>query len=106
KFAVVFDHATVLVTDLDVSAQFYTKILHLEQLATPWGPTAPIRFFSLGGKRQLHMGLAEGRKAPDNYIHLAFAVEEFDAFLQFLAREGVAITDFSGRSSGPQVRPD
>jgi lactoylglutathione lyase len=101
-----FDHSTVLVSDLDRSAAFYENILYLEALETPWGPTAPIRFYSLGGSRQLHVGLSEGRIEPDKNTHLAFAVQDFDAYLQFLRERGVAYVNFRGSSSDPQVRPD
>jgi lactoylglutathione lyase len=101
-----FDHSTVLVSDLDRSAAFYEDILHLQALETPWGPAAPIRFYSLGGGRQLHVGLSEGRTAPDKNIHLAFAVQNFDAYLQFLSERGVGFANFPGSSSDPQVRPD
>jgi lactoylglutathione lyase len=105
-FELRFDHSTLLVTDLEASAAFYEHILHLEPLETPWGPTAPIRFFSLGGSRQLHVGLSDGRAAPDKNIHLAFAVGNFDAYLRFLSNNGVSYANFPGNSSSPQVRPD
>jgi lactoylglutathione lyase len=101
-----FDHSTVLVSDLEKSAAFYENILHLEALETPWGPTAPIRFYSLGGRRQLHVGLSERSIEPDKNTHLAFAVRNFDAYLQFLRERGVAYVNFRGSSSDPQVRPD
>ncbi|MDP1568603.1 MAG: VOC family protein [Vicinamibacterales bacterium] len=101
-----FDHSTLLVSDLAESAAFYEDILHLEALETPWGPTAPIRFYSLGGSRQLHVGLSDKRIEPDKNAHLAFAVQNFDAYLRFLRERGVKYVDFPGRSSDPQVRPD
>jgi lactoylglutathione lyase len=101
-----FDHSTLLVTDLAKSAEFFENILHLEALATPWGPTAPIRFYSLGGGRQLHVGLAVRAIVPDKNAHLAFAVHNFDEYLRFLTEQGVAYEDFPGTSSSPQVRPD
>lgn len=101
-----FDHTTILVSDLDRSAEFYENILHLEPLETPWGPAAPIRFFSLGGSRQLHVGLVDRRIEPDKNLHLAFAILNFDGYLRFLMEKGVSYTNFPGSSSDPQVRPD
>lgn len=101
-----FDHSTILVSDLETSAAFYEDILHLEPLETPWGPTAPIRFFSLGGSRQLHVGLSDEGGESDKNLHLAFAIVNFDAYLRFLSERGVAYVDFQGSSSEPQVRPD
>jgi lactoylglutathione lyase len=101
-----FDHTTVLVSDLERSAEFYENILHLKTLETPWGPAAPIRFFSLGDSRQLHMGLSDRSIEPNKNVHFAFAILNFDEYLQFLRSEGVTYTNFSGSSSDPQVRPD
>lgn len=106
RFELRFDHSTVLVTDLETSAAFYENILHLETLETPWGPAAPIRFYSLGGGRQLHMGLTDRSIEPDKSVHFAFAVLAFDAYLEFLSDQGVAYANFAGTSSTPQVRPD
>ncbi len=85
---------------------FYEHILHLEALETPWGPTAPIRFYSLGGDRELHVGLTDRRTELDKNAPLAFAVHNVDAHLRFLRERSVAYMDFSGSRSGPQLRPD
>jgi lactoylglutathione lyase len=101
-----FDHSTVLVTDLEASAAFYENILHLRPLETPWGSAAPIRFFSMGDARQLHMGLSDGPIGAGKDIHLAFALTNFDEYLQFLTERGIVFGNFSGSSNGPQIRPD
>lgn len=105
-FELQFDHATVLVSDLDASAAFYEEILHLEGLETPFGPSAPIRFYALGGNRQLHVGQADERNTPIKNLHLAFAVRNFDAYLTFLRAQGIAYSNFPGNSTNPQVRSD
>lgn len=105
-FGLRFDHSTVLVRDLDVGVAFYTNVLQLEELETPWGPTAPIRFYAMGGGRQLHMGLTDGPIQPDKNVHLAFAVEDFDGYLGFLTDHDIEYSDFAGRSRRFQTRPD
>ncbi|HEX6641205.1 MAG TPA: VOC family protein, partial [Thermoanaerobaculia bacterium] len=106
SFDVRFDHSTVLVTDLERSAAFYEDVLQLEPLATPWGPAAPIRFYSLGSGRQLHVGLTDEGIEPDKNDHLALTVSRFDDYLAFLDERGVAYGNFAASSSNPQVRPD
>ncbi|MEX1182073.1 MAG: VOC family protein [Gemmatimonadota bacterium] len=106
SFDLRFDHATVLVSDLERSAAFYENILQLAPLDTPWGPDAPVRFFSLGGSRQLHVGVTNRSIEPNKNSHLAFAVRNFDGYLRFLTDRGIAYVDFPGSSSDPQVRPD
>ncbi len=105
-FDLQFDHSTVLVSDLERSATFYENILQLGTLETPWGPAAPVRFYSLGGTRQLHVGLSDRPIVPDKTVHLALAVVDFDGYLRFLKASGIAYTNFAGTGSDPQIRPD
>jgi lactoylglutathione lyase len=105
-FALAFDHTTVLVADLERSEAFYGDILRLAPLETPWGPAAPIRFFSLGSARQLHIGESDERPESNRGVHLAFAVANFDKYLRFLRARGVEYSNFEGSSASPQLRPD
>ena len=104
-FDLAFDHPTVLVADLESGAAFYEDVLGLTHIDNPWGPAAPIRFFSLGEGRQLHVGVSD-RVAPDKNSHLAFAVADFDGYLVFLKEKGVVYGNFAGVIDTPQVRPD
>lgn len=106
QFDLRLDHSTVLVTDLEISGAFYENVLGLAAVDTPWGPAAPIRFYSLGGARQLHMGVSDSAIAPDKNVHLAFAVSNFDTYLAFLRKQRVEYTNFAGTRKEPQVRPD
>lgn len=106
EFDLQFDHTSLLVADLDRSAAFYENILHLKILETPWGDAAPVRFYSLGAARQLHLGVADRASEADRNVHLAFAIENFAEYLRFLNEQGVVYTDFPGSSRTPQVRPD
>jgi lactoylglutathione lyase len=101
-----FDHSTVLVSDLEASAAFYADILQLEELETPWGPSAPIRFYSMGGSRQLHVGVTDRAIGPDKNAHLAFTVQDLARYLLFLRDHGVTYTNFPGTRNEPQIRPD
>lgn len=38
--------------------------------------------------------------------HMAFHVQNFDGYLNFLDEEGVLFSNFSGDSKDPQIRPD
>lgn len=101
-----FDHSTVLVHDLEASALFYADILQLEELETPWGPSAPVRFYSMGGSRQLHVGVTDKVIEPDKNAHLAFAVQDYESYLAFLRDRGVPYSNFRGSRAEPQIRPD
>jgi catechol 2,3-dioxygenase-like lactoylglutathione lyase family enzyme len=107
SFNLQLDHSTILVSDLDRSATFYKNILHLKELETPWGVNPRIRFFSVGGNQQLHIAQLENDGIKLNKaIHIAFAIQDFDAFLEFLKEEGVEYENFAGDSIEPQSRPD
>ena len=107
SFNLQFDHSTILVSDLDRSATFYKNILHLKELETPWGVNPTIRFFSVGGNQQLHIAQLQNDGIKLNKaIHIAFAIQDFDAFLEFLKEEGVEYENFAGDSTEPQSRPD
>ena len=106
RFDLRLDHSTVLVTDLEISGTFYENVLGLARVDTPWGPAAPVRFYSLGGARQLHMGLSDGAIEPDKNAHLAFSVSNFDMYLEFLREQRVEYTNFAGTRREPQLRPD
>ena len=107
SFNLQLDHTTILVSDLDRSAVFYKNILHLKELETPWGANPSIRFFSAGGNKQLHVAQIENDGIKLNKaIHIAFAIQDFDAFLGFLREEGIEYGNFAGDSNEPQIRPD
>ncbi|MEX2466256.1 MAG: hypothetical protein WD995_05065 [Gemmatimonadota bacterium] len=97
-FDLQFDHSTVLVSNLEASAAFYATVLQLGEVKTPWGPTAPIRFYSVGGNWQLHVGQSDQTIEPDKNTHLAFAIQNFDAYLRFLRDQGIRVCGFPRQS--------
>jgi catechol 2,3-dioxygenase-like lactoylglutathione lyase family enzyme len=106
-FSLQFDHATILVEDLERSANFYRNILQFEELETPWGINPSIRFFSIGGNQQLHVAQIENDGVKLNkVIHIAFAVQDFETFLGYLKEKGIEYGNFAADSDEPQTRPD
>lgn len=107
SFELEFDHTTVLVKNLDSSAAFYTDILHLKELETPWGVIDWGKFFEIGNNQQLHMALVgtDGIKL-NKMTHIAFAVNDFDAYLKFLDSKGIEWGNFKGKIKEVQLRPD
>jgi catechol 2,3-dioxygenase-like lactoylglutathione lyase family enzyme len=106
-FDIQIDHVTLLVSDIDESANFYREILMLHEIETPWGKIPWGRMFSIGTAGQLH--LAKGDIEDDErhkQIHYAFNVKEFDHYLKFLRDHKVEYGDFAGTSGAFQTRPD
>ena len=101
------DHTTILVKDIETSANFYKNILHLKELETPWGVINWGRFLSIGNNQQLHIAKVDADSIKLNkFLHMAFTVPEFDAYLRFLRENGIEYGNFAGDSQEPQIRPD
>lgn len=106
-FDIQMDHVTLLVADVDRSAEFYLKILMLTEFETPWGKTPMGRMFSIGTAGELHLakGDTQGNE-QDKQIHNAFRVKKFDEYLTFLEENGVKYGNFQGTPGVFQSRPD
>jgi len=104
-----FDHAALVVSDLEKTEHFYVNVLGLKKAARP--------AFDFGGawyqieNTLLHIMLANddaGLPGPcDHQVkkitrgqHLAFNVDDFDQTLELLEQHGIAI------AAGPKKRPD
>jgi len=106
-FDIQIDHVTLLVADVDRSADFYLKILMLTEFETPWGKTPMGRMFSIGSAGELHLAKGDTKgNEQDKQIHNAFRVNEFDKYLKFLEENGVKYGNFQGTPGVFQTRPD
>ena len=106
-FDIQIDHVTLLVSDVDRSADFYLKFLMLTEFETPWGKTPMGRMFLIGTAGEVHLarGEAPGNER-DKRVHYAFRVKQFDAYLLFLEANGVDYGNFEGTPGVFQTRPD
>ena len=91
------DHVALSVSDIDVSIDFYQRVLWLEQIQRP-DFNFPGAWFGFPDGRALHLiGRREGRATQDH--HFAMWVSNEDACLKHLREQKV---DFRG----PTPRPD
>lgn len=109
SFSLAFDHYTILVKDLEISEAFYKKILHLEEKETPWGDDLPlpVLFLDIGNNQELH--LTENKTESiklHKIVHFAFAVTDFDAYVNFLDEKDIKYGDWSGKNQKFQTRID
>ena len=79
-----FDHATITVQNLELSAKFYGDILGLKEIENRTRkPT--IRWFSIGDECELHIVEGNTRSIEIHIgVHLALKLSDFDAFLSHL----------------------
>lgn len=105
-YNVTFNHLALLVKDLDRSADFYKKVLTLKEITNRAGGTG-MRWLSLGGNMELHL-IAIGDKhiTIDTAIHFAFAIRNFDAFLNRMDQMKIPYEDTDGKPHAFNIRAD
>ncbi len=82
-------HVTVVVSDFEVSSNFYKGLLGLKQIPAAWLPENQA-FLQLGSNLELHMGEVPGVEIePSTFNHFAFTVDDLDAFLSYLDENGI-----------------
>lgn len=72
-----FNHVALQVSDVERSAEFYAKALDLEEIAIP-AFDYPVKWFSLGANRELHLIGREENSASTGIRGNHFALEVSD----------------------------
>lgn len=101
-----FNHLTIYVVDLQKSADFYRKVMQLEEIPEPFHDNRHV-WFKMSEHGNLHV--VQGAKevtAHDINIHLAFSVPSVEAFSKHLDAMNVKYGNWAQSSKEPQVRPD
>lgn len=108
SFSIELDHISITVKDVEKSEEFYKNILHLKEVPTPWGENTPLPavFFDLGNKIELHITEYSYEIKLHKFNHLAFTVNDFDGYLEFLNGTGIVYGEFSGKKGKFQTRID
>jgi lactoylglutathione lyase len=106
-FELAFNHVSLAVRDLDVSADFYGRLLGLmpvENLTR----VQRIKWFSLGGGLTLHLieVIGPGVDVRIKATHIALTATDFDAALAHLQVVGIAYGDLRGTLNAIQHRAD
>ena len=101
-----FDHTTIYVRDLQKSADFYRKVIGLQEIPEPFKDGKHV-WFRVSPHEQLHVvsGATSVTSNPID-VHLAFRVESLADFMKHLDEMQVKYRDFQGKGKGPQTRPD
>lgn len=110
SFTLEHDHSTIQVKDIDRSVEFYKDILQLKETPSPWPENKMIRFVVTGNNQQLHIAQVNiedfGEVKVNKVLHLAFAVKDFDGYLEYLNEKGIEYSNFAEESKRVQTRPD
>ncbi len=101
------DHYAILVSNLEVSCQFYQTILGLQEIEDQTQQDH-IRWFSMGKRgTELHIIEQANYTIPNEKgVHLAFRVKDLDAFVKHLTTKKVAFQNWMGEANTTNTRPD
>ena len=101
-----FNHTTILVVDMNKSADFYEKVMLFSRIQEPFHDNKHI-WEKIGDHNELH--IVEGAKQimpHDINIHLAFSVPSVEDFAKHLDAMNIKYGDWSQKNKAPQTRPD
>jgi len=101
-----FDHTTITVNNLELSAKFYGDILGLSEIENRTRKPN-IRWFSLGDSGELHVVEGNTRSIETHIgVHLALKLSDFDAFLNHLRSNNITHHNSKGIRDSITTRAD
>lgn len=101
-----FDHYSIVVEDVDKSADFYANVLNL--LETPHPDKKPgYRWFVINDNTQIHLIQKEFAPFEKNKsMHLALATDDLNGVITHLKAKNVVFDDWSGKKNTIKHRSD
>lgn len=106
KFEFQFDHQSIVVNDVNASADFYGNILGLKETPHPDNPPT-IRWFIVNGNSHIH--LIQKNAVPfekDKSMHLCFATQDLDGVISHLKKNDITYWDWPGKKNAVTTRTD
>lgn len=104
--ALSFDHLALMVSNLERSAEFYAEVLQLPETFDATGK-AHIRWFSLGGDRQLHVIATETFEGVlGKGVHLALTTADLARVISTLTAKQIPFESWPGHAGKSNLRPD
>ena len=106
SFNFTFNHLALSVKDVDRSAEFYSKVLKLQEI-TNRTKMDGIRWFSLGEGKELHLiSVIKEKITINKAIHLALTSPDFDGFVKNLESMKIIYSDWPGTPNKINLRAD
>ncbi len=99
------DHDTIRVKNLEVSVNFYGKILGLEQISNG-GLGDHIVWFELNNRVQIHLVESEETVEKNKGVHMAFNTTDLDEFMHYLKKHKIHFENWKGEAETTNTRPD
>ena len=106
SFNFTFNHLALSVKDVNRSAEFYAKVLKLQEI-TNRTKIEGIRWFSLGEGKELHLiSVIKEPFAINKAIHLGLTLPNFDDFVKRLELMKITYSDWPGAINKINMRAD
>ncbi|MBL0340854.1 MAG: VOC family protein [Bacteroidetes bacterium] len=101
-----FNHLALSVRDVNISAEFYSKVLNLKEI-TNRTKMEGIRWFSMGEGKELHLiSIVNEPVTINKAIHIALTTSDFDTFVNKLESMKIAYSDWPGIPQKVNIRAD
>lgn len=106
KFEFQFDHQSIVVTDVNASADFYGNILGMKETPHPDKPSN-IRWFIVNGNSHVHLIQREFVPFEKNKsMHLCLSTQDLDGVITHLEKNGITYWDWPGKKNAVTTRTD
>ena len=104
KFSV--NHLALSVKDVNLSAEFYIKVLNLPEI-TNRSKIEGIRWFLLGDGRELHLiSVIKEPVTINKALHFGLSTNNFDAFVKKITDSKIPYSDWPGKANTVNIRAD
>jgi len=101
-----FNHIALSVKDVDRSADFYKKVLNLNEI-TNKTHVEGIRWLSLGEGKELHLiSILKEDVTINKALHFALTTSDFDSFIKVLDEMKISYSDWPGTPQRINMRAD
>lgn len=102
----VFNHVSLSVKDVNVSADFYQHVFNLNEIVNRTKVDG-IRWFSLGEDKELHLiSVVKGDVTINKAVHFALTTPTFDEFVANLKRMDTPYSGWAGEENKITIRAD
>ena len=106
SFTLTFNHLALSVKDPDRSVEFYKNVLNLKMI-TNRTEMEGIRWFSLGGGKELHLiSIVKENVTINKAVHVALSSPDFDAVVKTLDSLKITYSDWPGTPYKINIRAD
>jgi len=101
-----FNHIALSVKDVDRSADFYKKVLNLNEITNKTNVEG-IRWLSLGEGKELHLiSILKESVTINKALHFALTTSDFDSFIKVLDEVKISYSDWPGTPQRINMRAD